>query len=166
MSEEARALLEGTLHYEKSSSVSVYISVLLVLAAIGAAAIKTRRSATRSEKVIGALTVLTLVAATAAYGIHLKLYCDAITSDLADGTFIYYEGTITHDSYQKNAFYHNIRIVTDDGHDYLLRYPDYGNAFHLRRDFHPLPVGTYTGTLVYGQHSRVVVEWHTQEDTP
>lgn len=76
-----------------------------------------------------------------------------------DNATVTYHGEFTHDNYQKDSFYHNVYIIDSTGEDLLLRYPDYANTHSTYSDFCEMPLGSFTGTIVYGKNSKIVLKW-------
>ncbi len=161
--EQYISLLKGVLQYEQRQFQIVSVILMISLAMIAVGIFSRRKKQSVSDKVTLALIVATLCVVYACYGVSSANYQKAVLTDISEGTFETYIGDYTHDDYQKDSFYHNVYISNEAGEDTLLRYPDYGNHYRLRDDFAELPIGTYSGKLVYAKHSKILLDW-TIED--
>jgi hypothetical protein len=52
-----------------------------------------------------------------------------------------------------------VYIIDSTGEDLLLRYPDYANMHSTYSDFHEMPAGSFAGTVIYSENSRIVLYW-------
>ena len=159
MENEYVRTLNSVLQYEKSQFIIVSIGLIALLAILTFVAVKQFKKKTVFDKIIILAIAATLCAAFAGYLIQYNTYRTNIHRDIACDATVTYHGEFTHDDYQKDSFYHNVYIIDSTGEDLLLRYPDYANMHSTYSDFCEMPLGTFTGTIVYGKNSRIVLKW-------
>ncbi len=159
MENEYMRILNSVLQYEKSQFIIVSTGLIAVLAILTFAAVKQFKKKTVFVKIIILAIAATLCTAFAGYLIQYNTCRDNIRLDMDDNATVTYHGEFTHDNYQKDSFYHNVYIIDSTGEDLLLRYPDYANMHSTYSDFCEMPLGTFTGTIVYGKNSRIVLKW-------
>jgi hypothetical protein len=159
MENEYMRILNSVLQYEKSQFIIVSTGLMAVLAILMFVAVKQFKKKTVFNKIIILAIAVTLCAAFAGYLIQYNTYRTNIHRDIACNATVTYHGEFTHDDYQKDSFYHNVYIIDSTGEDLLLRYPDYANIHSTYSDFCEMPLGTFSGTIVYGKNSRIVLKW-------
>ncbi len=152
-------IMNSVLQYEKSQFIIVSVGLIIVLAILTLLAIKLYKKNSIINKIIILAIAVTLCAAFAGYLIQYNTYRTNIHRDIACDATVSYHGEFTHDDYQKDSFYHNVYIIDSTGEDLLLRYPDYANTHSTYSDFHEMPLGSFTGTIVYGKNSKIVLKW-------
>ena len=152
-------IMNSVLQYEKSQFIIVSTGLIAVLAILTFAAVKQFKKKTVFDKIIILAIAATLCTAFAGHLIQYNTYRTNIHRDIACDATVTYHGEFTHDDYQKDSFYHNVYIIDSTGEDLLLRYPDYANMHSTYSDFHEMPLGSFTGTIVYGKSSKIVLKW-------
>ena len=152
-------IMNSVLQYEKSQFIIVSIGLIALLATLTFVTVKQFKKKTVFDKIIILAIAAALCAAFAGYLIHYNTCRDNIRLDMGDNATVTYHGEFTHDNYQKDSFYHNVYIIDSTGEDLLLRYPDYANMHSTYSDFHEMPLGSFTGTIVYGKNSKIVLKW-------
>ena len=152
-------IMNSALQYEKSQFIILSVGLIIVLAVLTLHAIKQFKKNSIINKIIILAIAVTLCAAFAGYLIQYNTYRTNIHRDIACDATVTYHGEFTHDDYQKDSFYHNVYIIDSTGEDFLLRYPDYANMHSTYSDFHEMPLGSFTGTIVYGKNSKIVLKW-------
>lgn len=160
--EQYRALLEGVLQYERRSFLSVCVIFALALVVLGGIMIFRFRTEPPRNKFLICSFLVVLTVIFAAYSIKHYHYCQDIRHDLEQESFLAYTGEFVHEDYQKDSFYHTVTIYPDFTRSEALRYPDYGNQYSLHSADSLLATGTYYGTVLYGQNSRIVIAWNTK----
>lgn len=159
MENEYVRTLNSVLQYEKSQFIIVSLGLITVLAILTFVAVKQSKKKTVFDKIIILAIAVTLCAAFAGYRIQYNTYRTNIHRDIAGNATVTYHGEFTHDDYQKDSFYHNVYIIDSTGEDLLLRYPDYANMHSTYSDFHEMPAGSFAGTVIYSENSRIVLKW-------
>ena len=159
MEHEYMRILNSVLQYEKSQFIIVSTGLMAVLAILMFVAVKQFKKKTVFDKIIILAIAATLCTAFAGYLIQYNTCRDNIRLDMDDNATVTYHGEFTHDNYQKDSFYHNVYIIDSTGEDLLLRYPDYANMHSTYSDFHEMPVGSFAGTVIYSENSRIVLKW-------
>lgn len=159
MEKEFSSVLEGVLRYENKEHIIVSCLFIICLVMVAFWGIKRYRLISLFEKIVILLIILILIIVFLSYIIFGQIYKNSITSDIFNEDFVIYNGRYIHDDYQKDSFYHNLYIIEKIGEKTLLRYPDYSNQYNIYRDFRELPTGSFTGTIVYGKKSKIVVYW-------
>lgn len=159
MEQQYLSLLQGVLEYEKKNvgSMCVIFSVAMVVI-ITVMALRFKKEG-RMDKIIICCTAFILFVS---FGIALfatSKYRKALQSDMDDASFVTYTGEFFHDNYQRDSFYHTVTIHPKDHFETSLRYPDYGNQYHLHEGAELMPEGTLYGTVVYAKSSHVIVYW-------
>ena len=158
MGKDFTDILEGVIKYEQKERmiVSVVFGVFVIVFVIFA--IKHYNKATRIDKVITLSVILVLLFVFIMYHINCEKNINNIKKDLASDDYIIYIGEYTHDNYQKDSFYHNVYVMNGSG-KMLLRYPDYSNKYRLHAQHEQLPTGSFSGTIVYANKSKIVLSW-------
>lgn len=159
MENEYMRILNSVLQYEKSQFIIVSVGLIIVLAVLTLLAIKLFKKNSIINKIIILAIAVTLCAAFAGYLIQYNTYRTNIHRDIACDATVTYHGEFTHDDYQKDSFYHNVYIIDSTGGDLLLRYPDYANMHSTYYNFSEMPVGSFTGTIIYSKNSKIVLKW-------
>lgn len=152
-------IMNSVLQYEKSQFIIVSVGLIIVLAVLTFAAVKQFKKKTVFDKIIILAIAATLCTAFAGYLIQYNTCRDNIRLDMDDNATVTYHGEFAHDDYQKDSFYHNVYIIDSTGEDLLLRYPDYANMHSTYSDFHEMPAGSFAGTVIYSENSRIVLYW-------
>lgn len=152
-------IMNSVLQYEKSQFIIVSVGLIAVLAILTFAAVKQFKKKTVFDKIIILAIAATLCTAFAGYLIQYNTCRDNIRLDMDDNATVTYHGEFTHDNYQKDSFYHNVYIIDSTGEDLLLRYPDYANMHSTYYNFSEMPVGSFAGTVIYSENSRIVLYW-------
>lgn len=152
-------IMNSVLQYEKSQFIIVSTGLIAVLAILTFAAVKQFKKKTVFDRIIILAIAATLCTAFAGYLIQYNTYRTNIHRDIACNATVTYHGEFTHDDYQKDSFYHNVYIIDSTGEDLLLRYPDYANMHSTYSDFHEMPAGSFTGTIIYSENSKIVLKW-------
>lgn len=152
-------IMNSVLQYEKSQFIIVRVGLIIVLAVLTLLAIKLFKKNSIINKIIILAIAVTLCAAFAGYLIQYNTYRTNIHRDIACNATVTYHGEFTHDDYQKESFYHNVYIIDSTGEDLLLRYPDYANMHSTYYNFSEMPVGSFTGTIIYSENSKIILEW-------
>jgi hypothetical protein len=160
MEHQYLSLLQGVLQYEKKSlrSMCVIFSVAMVII-ITFMALRFKKEVLLNRIIICSIVVV-LCSIFGVYLVTNYRYQLALQSDINNGSFIEYTGEVLHDNYQRDSFYHNITIYPKKDCPKKLRYPDYGNQYQLHNDSQIMPVGAWTGTIVYASNSNIVVYWN------
>ena len=151
--------MNSVLQYEKSQFIIVSVALIIVLAVLTLLAIKLFKKNSIINKIIILAIAVTLCAAFAGYLIQYNTYRTNIHRDIACNATVTYHGEFTHDDYQKDSFYHNVYIIDSTGEDLLLRYPNYANMHSTYYNFSEMPVGSFTGTIIYSENSKIILEW-------
>ena len=159
MKKAYRIILESVLQYEQNQNDIISILFAITVVLVSVLLIKQYKKIKVSDQIAIFATLLSLCTIFSLYTIHKKEYYNNITSDISSDAFISYEGKFIHDDYQKDSFYHNLYITDESSEQILLRFPDYSNQYNLWEDRDILPVGEYTGTIVYSKDSKIVVYW-------
>lgn len=159
MEQQYISLLQGVLEYEKKSLqfMCILFSVAMVII-LTFAALRFKKEAWLN-RIIMCSVVIVLFAVFGVYLITNYRYQLALQSDIEHGSFVTYTGSFDHDDYQRDSFYHNVTIYPEEQSAKNLQYPDYGNQYQLHDDSDIMPVGTWTGTVIYAKNSNVVVYW-------
>lgn len=152
-------IMNSVLQYEKSQFIIVSVALIIVLAVLTLLAIKLFKKNSIINKIIILAIAVTLCAAFAGYLIQYNTYRTNIHRDIACDATVTYHGEFTHDDYQKDSFYHNVYIIDSTGEDLLLRYPNYANMHSTYYNFSEMPVGSFTGTIIYSENSKIILEW-------
>ena len=152
-------IMNSVLQYEKSQFIIVSVALIIVLAVLTLLAIKLFKKNSIINKIIILAIAVTLCAAFAGYRIQYNTYRTNIHRDIACNATVTYHGEFTHDDYQKDSFYHNVYIIDSTGEDLLLRYPNYANMHSTYYNFSEMPVGSFTGTIIYSENSKIILEW-------
>ena len=152
-------IMNSVLQYEKSQFIIVSVGLIIVLAVLTLLAIKLFKKNSIINKIIILAIAVTLCAAFAGYLIQYNTCRDNIRLDMDDNATVTYHGEFAHDDYQKESFYHNVYIIDSTGEDLLLRYPDYANMHSTYYNFSEMPVGSFTGTIIYSENSKIILEW-------
>lgn len=152
-------IMNSVLQYEKSQFIIVSVALIIVLAVLTLLAIKLFKKNSIINKIIILAIAVTLCAAFAGYLIQYNTYRTNIHRDIACNATVTYHGEFTHDDYQKDSFYHNVYIIDSTGEDLLLRYPNYANMHSTYYNFSEMPVGSFTGTIIYSENSKIILEW-------
>ena len=152
-------IMNSVLQYEKSQFIIVSVALIIVLAVLTLLAIKLFKKNSIINKIIILAIAVTLCAAFAGYLIQYNTYRTNIHRDIACNATVTYHGQFTHDDYQKDSFYHNVYIIDSTGEDLLLRYPNYANMHSTYYNFSEMPVGSFTGTIIYSENSKIILEW-------
>ena len=152
-------IMNSVLQYEKSQFIIVSVALIIVLAVLTLLAIKLFKKNSIINKIIILAIAVTLCAAFAGYLIQYNTYRTNIHRDIACNATVTYHGEFTHDDYQKDSFYHNVYIIDSTGEDLLLRYPNYANMQSKYYNFSEMPVGSFTGTIIYSENSKIILEW-------
>ena len=147
-------IMNSVLQYEKSQFIIVSVGLIIALAVLTLLAIKLFKKNSIINKIIILAIAVTLCAAFAGYLIQYNTY-----RDIACNATVTYHGEFTHDDYQKDSFYHNVYIIDSTGEDLLLRYPNYANMHSTYYNFSEMPVGSFTGTIIYSENSKIILEW-------
>ena len=159
MGNEYVHIMNSVLQYEKSQFIIVSVALIIVLAVLTLLAIKLFKKNSIINKIIILAIAVTLCAAFAGYLIQYNTYRTNIHRDIACNATVTYHGEFTHDDYQKDSFYHNVYIIDSTGEDLLLRYPNYANMHSTYYNFSEMPVGSFTGTIIYSENSKIILEW-------
>lgn len=152
-------IMNSVLQYEKSQFIIVSVGLIIVLAVLTLLSIKLFKKSSIINKIIILAIAVTLCATFAGYLIQYNTYRTNIHRDIACNATVTYHGEFTHDNYQKDSFYHNVYIIDSTGEDLLLRYPDYANMHSTYYNFSEMPVGSFTGTIIYSENSKIILEW-------
>ena len=152
-------IMNSVLQYEKSQFIIVSVALIIVLAVLTLLAIKLFKKNSIINKIIILAIAVTLCAAFAGYLIQYNTYRTNIHRDIACNATVTYHGEFTHDDYQKDSFYHNVYIIDSTGEDLLMRYPNYANMHSTYYNFSEMPVGSFTGTIIYSENSKIILEW-------
>lgn len=160
MEQQYAQLLQGVLQYERNGRqfMCVYVPVALVI--ITTFVILRFKKEVFVNRIIMCSIVVLLCSVFAMYLISNYRYQLAVQSDINYGSFITYTGEFVHDNYERDSFYHNVTIYPTENSKKVLRYPDYGNQYQLHNDSEIMPVGRWTGTIVYARNSNIVVYWN------
>lgn len=158
------SLLQGVLEYEQKSlkSTCVLFAVAIIIILLFVVIRFKKEKVANRIMMCGILILLCTV-----FGFYLaSAYQDqlALQADMEEGSFVIYTGTFVHDEYPTDAFYHNITIDPADPSGNMLYYPDFGNLYQLYSDTEFMPVGTMSGTIVYGKNSHIVLDWDCDEE--
>jgi heme/copper-type cytochrome/quinol oxidase subunit 4 len=163
MNQQYISVLEGVLRYERNSF--VVVSVIFAVSTIIALLVILVRF--RKEKVLNRIIMASFVGVICvAFGLYCFIhyqYKQAIENDIEQCSFVTYSGDFVHDDYQRDSFYHNLMIAPQMDTAQALRYPDYGNQYRLHQDDNIIPVGAWTGTIIYAEHSKIVVSCSLEE---
>ena len=152
------SILESVLQYEQKSQkiALMFFGAFLIIFSI-VAIIQFKKAGT-SNKIVIVLIALVLCVVCVVYLIYCHKSQAKLQNDIANAEFVTYQGEFVHDDYQRDSFYHNI-IITDGADKIVLHYPDYGNHYGLHDSKQIMPVGTFTGTIVYSKNSKIMVFW-------
>ena len=159
MEQQYISLLQGVLEYEKKSLQFMCILFSVAMVIILTFAVLRFKKEALLNRIIMCSVVLVLFVVFGVYLITNYRYQVALQSDLDHGSFVTYTGSFVHDDHQRDSFYHNITIYPEGSSEKNLRYPDYGNQYQLHDDTDIMPVGTWTGTVIYAKNSSIVVCW-------
>ena len=163
MEQQYLTLLQGVWEYEQKSLyfACFLLGVALVLLFL-VIAIRFKKETKPNRVMMCSIAVLLCT------GFGLMLFFGSrnhtmLQADLEQKAFVTYDGTFTHDEYQRDSFYRRVTIVLDDGTEETLYYPDYGNQYQLHDQSEMIPAGQFTGTLVYTKNSRIIVDWNIRK---
>ena len=159
MSSQFCKILQSALRYEQSQRTIILLLLFATLVVLGLISLKVWKKASKSNRVCICLIVLAFLVTSCAFLIQDCSYQKAISADIHQECFITYHGEFTHDDYQKDSFYHNISITDEDGEQLLLHLPDYANTYGTYEHYKELPIGSFTGTVIYSVQSKLVVSW-------
>lgn len=163
MNQQYITVLEGVLRYEQNSfgvvpaifAAAIIVALLVILIRF------------RKEKTLNRIIMVSFVGVLC---VVFGLYCffhyqykQAIEKDIEQCSFGTYSGDFVHDDYQRDSFYHNLVIAPETDTAKTLRYPDYGNQYRLHQDDNIIPDGAWTGTIIYAEHSKIVVSCSLEE---
>lgn len=157
------AILDGVIAYEQKSQAIVCFFLMVAIAVMLFFAIKDFRKDTRVNRVILCILPVVFACILILFVWFQKQTIARLEADARNEAYIVYSGQLTHDNYQKDSFYHNVSIAGEGGEEMILRYPDYGNQYHLHDGQEILPTGTFTGTIVYSKTSKIIVDWTLDE---
>ena len=163
MNQQCISVLQGVLRYEQNSfGVVSAIFAVAMIASLLVILVRLLR-----EKVLNRIIMVSFVGVLC---VVFGLYCffhyqykQTIEKDIEQCSFVAYSGDFVHDDYQRNSFYHNLIIAPETDSARTLRYPDYGNQYRLHQDDNIIPVGTWTGSIIYAEHSKIVVSCSLEE---
>ena len=159
MSSQFCRILQSSLRYEQSQRTVILLLLFATLVVLGLISLKVWKKASKSNRVCLCLIALAFFVAGCAFLIHDCGYQKAISADIRQECFVTYHGEFTHDDYQKDSFYHNIYLTGNNGKKILLRLPDYANTYGTYDRYQELPIGSFTGTIIYSAQSKLVVSW-------
>lgn len=162
--EQFNLILESALQYEQKQCAIVSVMLIILIAILSFVVVKKRKTLSVSNKVTITLIIVALCVVYIGYLVFTTNYQKAITRDMSQGAFETYIGDYTHDDYQKDSFWHNVYITDGSEEKIVLRYPYYGNHYHIRNNYIEFPVGTYNGELVYGKHSKILLDWDMYDE--
>jgi hypothetical protein len=152
-------IIQSALRYEQGQRAIIIVMLITTLVVLGLISIKEWKKASKSSRVCICLIALVFFAVGCVFPIHNNRYQEAIMADVHQESFITYHGEFIHDDYQKDSFYHNVTLVDNDGEKILLRLPDYANMYDTYVHYTELPIGSFTGTVIYSEYSKLVVFW-------
>lgn len=163
MNQQCISVLQGVLRYEQNSfGVVSAIFAVAMIASLLVILVRLRR-----EKVLNRIIMVSFVGVLCVvfglYSFFHYQYKQTIDKDIEQCSFVTYSGDFVHDDYQRNSFYHNLIIAPEKDSARTLRYPDYGNQYRLHQDDNIIPVGTWTGSIIYAEHSKIVVSCSLEE---
>ena len=159
MGEQFCNILRGVLKYEETQKGVVGAIVIVFMIIFCGVAIKNFKKVVISNRVIMCAVPIVILSFFVVYLVHGNIYKNKIEADISEQSFVTYQGSFTHDDYQKGSFYHNVHMIDENGEKVLLRLPDYGNMYGLREDYREFPVGAFEGEIIYSKRSKIVLNW-------
>lgn len=153
---EYAKILNGVKAYENGELQIVSGMVIAFFIILGIVAFRNHGRQFKEHKTI--ITIIFAVFLVCYLGclINYLVSIRRINSDISEEKYIRYEGSFSHDNYQKDSFYHNLYIYDGDER-ILLKFSDYSNHSGIYSEI--LPVGDFYGSIVYSEQSRIVVDW-------
>ncbi len=159
MNENYSTIFRSVLLYERGQKYTVVILLAVVLFVLGFIFLRHRKVLKKSDKICALAVLLVFSAAICVYWIHVTKFEKAIVTDIKQEGFVTYRGEFFHDDYQRDSFYHNVYITDSNGSKIQLRLPDYANMHNTYDKFEELPSGTFYGTIIYSENSKLVLSW-------
>lgn len=163
MEQQFCKILQSVIEYEKKSLGIVCVLFFIALMVMIVAGAMRFKKAKRIDRIIICCIIFVFCGAFVGMLIANSQFRAALQTDIDTCAFITYRGQLVHCDYQKDSFYHSVTIYPDGTSSLRLDYPDYGNQYHLHDDSGLMPVGTFSGTIVYAKNSKVIVYWFSEE---
>ncbi len=153
------SILQSVLEYEKRALYSTCAIFFVALIVLTIRAVIRFKKEKLLDKIIICCIFVVFLGAFIGMLISSHQHQTALQTDIDTCSFITYHGQMVHEDYQRDSFYHTVTIDSEGMSSIKLQYPDYGNQYHLHDQGELMPLGITSGTVVYAEHSKIIVYW-------